>query len=150
MSDYSDILEKSWDEIPEPKLLPQGSYRLRLKSATSQTGKGKDGKPSVLFVYEAVEAMDDVDTAELAALGDKYDLSMNQLFYRVWLGSPNDAHRLRLLLIKHGIDVQGMSVADTLKAVVNSTVVAIVQQKQFQSAGELVTSNEPSSFAEDA
>lgn len=146
MADYADILNKSWDEIPEVVPVPKGSYLLKGQNATFQPAKGEDGSPSVLFVYRVKEPMDDVDTGELEALGANYDLEANRIFTRFWINDGSDWDKVRKHLAKHGVPLKG-NIADSLKEFKGAEVVAFVDQRNFtDNAGQSQTENTAANF----
>lgn len=147
MSDYADILSKSWAEIPEVELLPDGSYLLKGQSAKYQPAKQEDQTPAVLFIYKPKEAMDDVSAEELAALGDNYDIASNRIFAKFFVNDGADWDKVRKHLIKHGIDANSMSIEESLKAFKNSEVVALLSARSFtNNAGETQTENQATNF----
>ena len=146
MSDYADIVQQSWDEIPEVKVLPAGSWLLRGRNATYQPAKG-EGSPSVLFVYGVKEPMDDVDNAELAKLGTDYDVEANKIFTRFFIGDNSDWDKVRKHLEKHGVTTKGQSISDSLKGFQGSQVIAYVDQRSFtNNAGQPQVENTASNF----
>lgn len=81
---YDDILNRSWDELPIDKLLPDGTYILRARNANFQ--RGKEGKSSkVLFYFTVTEALDDVPQDALEALGADYDITENEVVKQSWV-----------------------------------------------------------------
>lgn len=141
-----EILDRSWDEIPVPKLLPVGSYLLKGRNASYVAGQGENS-PKALFFYVPKEAMDDVDANALSELGDDYDFAANQIVYTVWLETPRNWDELRNHLAKHGIDTKGKSVKESLKAFKGTEVIAYLNTRNFQNrAGETVTENNPTAF----
>jgi len=149
MSDnYEDILNQSWDQIPEAQTLPVGSYLLRGRNASYQPAKDADKSPVVLFVYQPKEPMDDVNEEELAALGENYDIADNKIFVRFYVDDNAQWDVVRNHLIKHGIDPKGKSIADSLKAFKGTEVIAYLDQRQYtNAAGEQVTQNDAKQFA---
>lgn len=147
MSDYKEILSKSWDEIPEAKALPVGSYLLKARNASFQPPKG-DNSPMVMFVYAPKEAMDDVNTDALAALGDNYDIADNRVFKTFFIETNADWDAVRKHIVKHGVDLKGKSLEEGLAAIKGTEVIAYLDQKTFTSkqTGELVTNNDPKEF----
>jgi hypothetical protein len=94
-----------------------------------------------------MEPMQDVDQGELDRLGTEYNFSENRVFHRIWLETGADKDRLRQHIVKHGIDVTGMTVGESLKAVKGTQVVAYLSQKQVTTkAGETRIENEPQNF----
>jgi hypothetical protein len=149
MSDnYEDILSQSWDNIPVPKALPVGSYLLKAGSASFQPAKDADKSPSVLFVHSPKEAMDDVDREALEGLGENYDIAGNRLFTRIFIETAADWDKVRNLVKKHGVDVAGKSIQDTLKAVRGREIIGYVDQNTYEdkTTGELRTGNNTKGF----
>ena len=147
---YADILNESWDNIQEVVVLPIGSWLLRTRNASLQPPKTEGGNPSVLFVYEPKEPMQDVDQEALDALGADYNYSENRVFFRVWLETGADKDRLRQHIMRHGVDLTGMSIGESLKAVKGTEVVAYLSQKQItnKGSGETRVENDPQNFVE--
>lgn len=144
MSSYTDIATQAWDNVPEIKLLPVGSYQLKCRGASIQAPKSAEGNSSVMITYEPTDAMDDVDMSEL---GDDYDMSGNRLFCRFWLSDAADLNRLRKHILAHGVDTKGMTVDESIKALKGSSVVAYVNTRQYVgSDGNSVTENVASGF----
>jgi hypothetical protein len=130
------VLKGSWGEIPEVKLLPGGTYRLRCRNVSFQAPKSEDGNPSVMFVYVPQETMDDVDQEALSELGPDYDIEENQLFERIWLERGADWDRLRKHLLKHGITEADLEEAgdieSSLKLAKGRDVLGLVIQRQYK------------------
>lgn len=147
--DYVNILEKSWGELPTPKVLPDGSWRIRNRGASYQAPKGEDGSPQVLFVYQPQEPMDDVDTEALSALGEGYDPAMNRIFTRFYINDASDWKRVMDHIAKHGVVIDpASSIKDTLKAVRNKDVIGYLTSRTFtDNAGQEQTTNEAKTFA---
>lgn len=147
MSDYIDIATTSWDEIPEKKTLPVGTYLLRARSAKYNEPKEEGKNGSVVFVYEPRMPMDDVNDDDLAELGQDYDLANNTIFYRIWIERQTDWQTVKKHLAKHGVDVSG-SIQDSFDAVKGKEVLAYLSTRTFTNgAGETVEDNDASNFA---
>ncbi len=151
MSDqnYADILNKSWDEIPEAKALPVGSYLLKGRNASYQPAKEAGKNPVVLFVYQAKEAMDDVNADELASLGENYSIEDNRIFHRFYIEGNPDWDNVRKHLVKHGVDLKGKTLEEGLKAFTGTEIIGYLDQNTFQSnaTGAMVTQNVVKDFA---
>jgi hypothetical protein len=130
MSDYADIANLSWDNIQEPKVLPIGTYLLKLRNVTFQPSKEEGKSPVVLFVHVPKEAMEDVRSDELEALGSEYDISENKLFTRVFIEDGSSWDQVRKLLAKHGVEVSG-GVEESFKKARNSEVLGYLDQRAF-------------------
>lgn len=148
-NNYEDILSQSWDEIPEEKTLPQGSYLLKLRGASFQPPKSEEGNASFLFVYSVKEPMDDVAQDDLEALGADYDFSVNRVFQRIWVEDARDYGRVRDNLAKLGTEVTGgVNIKDSLKAARGGEAIGYLTQRQY-TAGDGTTriSNEVQNLA---
>ena len=131
MSDYADIAELSWENIQEPKPLPEGTWLLRLRNAVFQPSKDADKSPTVMFVHVPKEPMSDVKTTELEALGAEYDTSENKIFTRIFIEDGSSWDQVRKLLAKHGVTVSG-NVQESLKKAKGSEVLAYLTIDRFQ------------------
>lgn len=146
--DYEDILNRSWDEIPEPEILPVGSYRLKSRGATFMEAKSDSQNDRVMFIYSAMEPLPDVDADALAALGD-YDISQNRLFYTVWIEGVQDWDKVRKHILKHNLEVvEKETPFETFKRMKGTEVIAWIDQRSYENkSGEMVESNDPTQFA---
>ena len=143
---YEDLMERSWDEIPEAMVVPVGTYRLRGIRAKFMPAKG-DKNDCFLFVYAPKEAWNDVDADELAALGD-YDITQNRCYARLWVETAKDWDNVRNHLKKHGVDPAGRSIKESLTAFEGTEVIAWLDQRSYtNSVGENETENDPKQFA---
>jgi hypothetical protein len=151
MSDYLDIAQTSWDEIPEVQTLPNGTYRLKARSASFKEPKEEGKNGSVLIVYTPTMAMDDVDEdqlAELAKDGNEYDLANNTIFHRIWIERPTDWKTVQKHIAKHGVDLKNKSLQEGLEALKGSEVLAYLSSRTFtDGAGETKEENVASQFA---
>lgn len=145
---YEDLLNRSWDDIPEPKLLPAGSWLLRGKNV-AMFPPSEEGKPARLaFFYNAKEPMDDVSQAELDALGEDYSFAENDIVKQFFINRNKDWDAVRKHLALHGIDTAGKSQADTFKAFGGTEVIAYLGTRTYTNGqGQTVIDNDASSFA---
>lgn len=147
MSDYADITNLSWEEIQEPQPLPVDTYLLKARNAVFQPSKDADKSPVVMFVYVPKEAMDDVKTDELAALGADYDIAENKIFARFYIEDGSSWDQVRKHLLKHGVEVSG-GILETLARVKGTEVLAYLEQKSFvRKDGSQGTANNATEFA---
>lgn len=145
--EYADILKRSWDDIPKPQLLPNGSWRMRAKNAKYVEAKATDQNPYALFVYAPLEPLADVDEDAIAEL-DGYDASQNRVFSRIWLETAADWDALRTHIRKHGIDTGSRTPEETLKAVKGTEIIAFLDRETFtDGSGEVREQNTASKFA---
>lgn len=155
---YESILAGSWDELPEEKLLPEGSYRLRGRNVVRMPPKEEGQSERVLFFYNVVEAMDDVDADELASLGDDYDITENEVVAQFFVGKKKDADRIRKHLDMHGIEIptkeqvakgaDPKTIDESFEEFKGSETIAWLKQDTYtDNAGNLRQDNKPSNFA---
>lgn len=130
MSDYADIASLSWDEIQEPKVLPVGTFLLKLRNVVFQPSKDADKSPVVMFVHVPKEPMEDVKTDELEALGPDYDIGENKLFTRIYIEDGSSWDQVRKLLAKHGVEATG-SIEESFKKAKGAEVLGYLEQKTF-------------------
>src|SRR5690606_4101030 len=126
--DYDDILNRSWDDIPIPQVLPLGSYLLRNRNVTYKPATDT-ASARVLFFYNVREPMDDVDADALAELGEDYDLSTNQVVASFFVESARDWDTVRNHLALHGVDLSGKTIREAFKEVRGKEVVAYLDQR---------------------
>ena len=155
---YEDLLENgSWDEIPTDKLLPEGNYLLKGKNAVVVEPKEKGQSKRVLFFYNVIEAMEDVDADELAALGEDFDITEKEVVAQFFVSKRNDMDRIRYHLLAHGVDVPTpedvargapkKSIPESFKEFKGTEVVAFLKQNTFtDNSGEVRQDNRPSAF----
>lgn len=148
MSDYASIMTTSWDELPKPKLLPEGSWYVKGRNAAYIEPKG-DGSPKVVFFYKVVEPMTDVSAVALEALGADYDFSINDLVHTIYVESTADWQKKVLPhLAKHSGFVPGPNPQEALKNFKGTEVVTYLGQRQWQdkTTGEEHIDNAMSGF----
>lgn len=144
---YTDILNRSWDDIPEAKLLPIGTWLLRGNNVGVFPPKEEGQSVRVAFFYQAKEPMDDVDEGDLAALGEDYAYSENDVVKQFFINRNKDWDAVRKHLELHGIDSKGKTQIETFKAFKGAEVLAFIDTKTFTSAsGETRTENDPKTF----
>lgn len=99
--DYSDIVGLSWDNIQQPRNLPGGTYLFVLRNMSFVPAKEEGKNPQVIFVHSPKEAMSDVDSDELAKLGEDYDISENKIFTRQFIEDGSSWAAVARLAAKH-------------------------------------------------
>lgn len=132
MNEYDELYNRTWADIPEPKTLPEGSWVLKATSAARKNNEDNDKMgPTVNVVFSVVEPMNDVDTGELDALGDNYDVTGNKIFHKFFLrdgGSEN----VRKFLKNLGIYDETLTPDENLKLVKGQQVVAFLGQRPYK------------------
>ncbi len=146
---YDDILDRSFNELQDDKLLPFGRWVLRLRNAHFMLPRGEARSAQVLFFYTPVEATEDVDADELEALGEDYDVTENQIVMTVWIEGNRSWKDLMRHLEKHaGVDWEAGSIREVIKkGVKGSEVTAEIGSRTYENNfGELVEENVASNF----
>lgn len=154
VADYGDILDTVWDDIPEDKLLPTGSWLLKGRNAAyvapSEKSDGSVINGKVLFFYTPKSPQEGVDAGELEDLGPEYDVTENQVTYTIWVEFNRDWDKVRKHLALHGVTVEGQPIKKSLKDFKGTEVVAHVDVGTFdrKSNGliEKVTQNVATDF----
>ena len=150
---YEAILARGWGEIPKPQFLPDGSYRFRCTGGKAHAPKTPDGSTRVVLGFEPQEAMEDVDSVALAALGDNYDISENVIWVTVWLQKATDYAKLRNIMEKCGLnldDYQGKDGFDnSLKAMKGMECHGyVITGTEKSPSGEMVPANKIITYAD--
>lgn len=144
--DYDDILNRSWDEIPEPTLLPDGDYLLKSRGAKYHAAEGTRNA-RINFGYEVVEPVSIDDPDAQAELGEGYDFGENDIFFTIWVERLKDWAGVRRHLGAHGMELDGVNVQDALKSVKETLVVARIGTRSYVNKnGEEVTENTATNF----
>lgn len=146
--DYDDILNKSFDDLQDDKVLPTGDWILRLRNGAfvPPREQGKSGK--VLFFYRVVEPGDDIDPSDLDALGDNYDYTENEVVFTVWVEGSKDWKDVRNHLRKHkGVDFDGTILDVVKKGARGAEVLARLDEETYENSfGEIVPRNKAGNF----
>ena len=149
---YSDILNRQWDDIPEPALLPDGTYVLKCQNVgffpAPKPEEGEEKKSDrVTFFYGVKEAMDDVRQDDLDALGENYDMANNDVTKNFWINREKDWTQVKRHLALLGVDTKGKSQPETFKEARGAEVLAFLGTREFtNNAGETIVQNEPRDF----
>ncbi len=146
---YDDILDKSFDELQDDKVLPLGDWLLRLRNAAFIPPREEGMSGRVLFFYRPVEPMDDVDVDEIEAMGEDYDFSENQIVFQVWIEGNRSWRDVLRHLKKHaGVDFTVGSIREVLKkGVQGSEITAELGERTYENSfGDLVNENTAMNF----
>lgn len=99
-SNFTNILSKPATDFERPKPLPQGTYLMNVKPGYRLDESTKKKTPFVEFLCDVVEALKDVDAAELAEAGGVAGKIVKATFYL----TDDAAYRLREFLETLGLD----------------------------------------------
>lgn len=131
---YAEVLNRAWDDIPQPKNLPDGSWLLRLKNVGFFAGdKEKETYDRVTFFVEPREAMDDVRPEDITALGEDYDLSNSDFPVQVTIFRDRDWQKvLKILGFFNVKPEKGESQIDTFKRATGAEAIGYVTTRRYQ------------------
>ena len=136
MASYDEILNAAMDEVAEPENVPEGTYRSGIVTAKFKAPKDDNSDPFIMFVYSPIEAQDDVDADQLAALED---LESERVFHRFYLADKRDYWNLNRHLDKFGVDYRGLTRQQALEeAVGNEALVTIEHSDRDDGEGVYV------------
>lgn len=150
VNDYGDIIDMAWDDLPEDKLLPTGTWLLGGRNAAYV--KGQQGKNSkVLFFYVAKEPNKGIDPTEYELFIEDYDMNESQVVYTIWIEFNRDWRKVQRHLAIHGITDTTMSLKKSLKAFRGTEVMAHVEPRTYDvtrnGVVESVTENSATNFS---
>lgn len=149
MSNYEDILNRPWGDLPEPQTLPEGSWLLRGVFLKFNGGDEENNKPPFVNLgFRAEEAMDDVSADDLAALGENYDVGAGLIFKRLNLDGQDGWEQLRTIQKKMGAYDPSKSPVDGAKDFNGKAVVGYLKVRKYtdKNTGEEKTVNDIVSF----
>lgn len=146
-ANYDELLNRSWDEIPEPKTLPGGNWLLELRNIAYK-GPTDTANAKVLVFLTPKQPSEDVDSSALADLGDEYDVSENQIVHTFWVEHQRDWQAVRNFLTMLGVDMKGKSQIESFKAAKGGEIMGYLDERTYtNSAGQLVTENIVKAFS---
>lgn len=149
--DYDELINRTWEDVPEPELLPEGGWLLVGTNVGLVKPKKEGDKLRILWSYKPKEPVA-VAQELLDELGD-YDFTVNTLTFTQWIEAPSDWDEVRKHAHKHGFEIDPKArivengKLSFSKAFRGSEVVADVGQKPFtRSSGESTMENTLSKF----
>lgn len=137
---FAEIASKRVEEVERPPLPPVGTYRFRVTKVPESTKSQDEQWEFLRFNCKAIEALDNVDTAEYP--GDISNIMLSKSFV---FNSADEAafettlFQLRQFCEKHLKCVEeGMTIAEMLNASVNAEFLGDVrwQQDKRDQSGE--------------
>lgn len=151
MSSYEDLLKKSYDELPEEKNLPVGTWRLRGRSAGFMKPNSPDQNARCVFFYVPQEPMDNVSPDALSEITEE-DIANAEVTATFWIEKPKHLRAVVDHMEKHGIEVEkgvplGEAIMAGMKKFKGCEVLAHLDIRTFQNRdGGTETENKPSQF----
>lgn len=100
MSNFASILSRPVTDFERPKPMPQGTYVMVTSGVPRQDKSNKKQTPFVEFTCNVLAAGEDVDAAELAAMGGIAGKQMKATYYL----TDGSTYRLREFLGHLGLD----------------------------------------------
>lgn len=135
MTNFEEILNRGFDELPEPKPLPNGKYLLKGRFAGAFEYENKDTGDvgARISITDEVVKPYDADTAaaaeaELGKDGWK-GKAVESTFY---VTNMEEERKVWDHLAKRGIEVNGKSLEDALKEVRGTTIVGSVRTRNYE------------------
>lgn len=129
MANFIDILSKPAEKIERPKSRPPGSY-LCIVNGPHRTKKVND-KLVVSIVFKTMQAMEDVDQAELAAAGGVGNTLTQDYFLTTNDGNDNSWGLLQFLEDHLGIEKAGKSLGQMLAEAPGKQVLVNTAQEMY-------------------
>jgi hypothetical protein len=154
MSDsYEDILNMTWEDVPEAVTLPVGPYRVKGKflSYRAAADEGQNDRFSLSFVVQG--PLEGVDEDALAQLGEDYDFAANQVEKTVWIENRASWGEVAKTLRTVGVEPSGSifeqdgKVSKALQRAFRGVEVgAHLGERTYEKDGEMRTTNTLSKF----
>lgn len=135
--DYDDLLNRTWEEIPQEQVLPVGDWLLKGQNAAFIKPKDESQSPKVLFSYTAQQPVE-VDEDELNELSESgYDIEITKLSFTIFINDASSWHDVKAHLEAHGLTMEGKIFDDKGKLAFNkafrkSQVVAYLEQDHWE------------------
>jgi len=144
--DLGNILDRSWDDMPEVQLLPNGTYTLAVRNIAYMAPKdaGQNGKVVAFFIPKT--PLSDVDEDKLAGLGADYDITENEVTATFWIERNRDWQPVKDLLKALGVDTDGQTFKESFKAARKKEVNGYVDTRSYTGRNGTVTSNVATAF----
>lgn len=125
MSDnYDEILNRTWEEVPELQLLKTGGWLVKGRSVALIRPKDEGKSLKVLFGFKAEQPVS-VAQDLLDEMGD-YDFTANDLNYTMYVETAADWDKVRKFLDIFGVEV------DKKKPIIDSATGKLSFSKDFQ------------------
>ena len=136
-------LARTREEVPEPRDLPNGTWRFKSTNAKYYPEKD-DASAYIQIVLIPTAAQDDVDTNEL----EGFDMEVTRVFHRAWMADARDEWAFWELVAKFGIKHSGRTLADILPEFAKGYEVMATAEQKFAKDGERIMVNlKPNTFS---
>lgn len=142
------LMDTDYENLPEVmETIPTGTWRLRAKNGFYKEANGDQKAKAGIFIIP-VEPYSDVDPEALAAAGDDYDFTNNQIVFSRNIENLRDLQEFLKVVKAFGVDLVGHSPRNAItKAIRGKEAVASVGTRSYtsQTRGQ-VTENTVSNF----
>lgn len=136
MPTFSSILDESPEEVLRPKPLPVGTYLCRVSGPVKYDKSQKKGTEFSEFTLIPIDALDDVDSDELAEAGGIDGKTLRNTFYH----TEDAIYRLDEFHEHCGIDLSdGNSRRARNDEVINAEVLAVVKHTPSDDGSRVYT-----------
>lgn len=133
---YEDLLKQSFDELPVDKLLPGGSWHLRVRNASFLKPKTADDQAKWFVVVQGKEPMDDVDMDAVKEAFPDGDYGVSEIPITFWLRKPSDLTKFINFMSLCGVVVERPfsveKVNSLLKSLKNTEFLGMVGNRMRQ------------------
>lgn len=130
---FESILDTPADKVERPKPLPAGTYSAIVRGMPEHGVSAQKKTPFVRFTYAVQEAFDDVDEAELVALGGLQDKSIRDTYYT----TPDSLFRLTDALEAMGINLDDKTVRAALDETPNCSLNIVVSHRTPEGSDQI-------------
>ena len=131
-NEFSDILNKSFDDIKFPKV-PVGTYVGVVKGMPRFDVSTKKGTPFAEMTIQLHQAMDDVDPDDLEEYeAEEGSISEKQMPLTFWYKSEGGMNRLKAFVQNCGVDLKGHTPQSALEACQGKTLLVEVKHVNSQ------------------
>ena len=136
MSSWNDIANRVAEDVPEPCLTPEGTWRLRVTTAKLIPPKG-EGSGQALYGLKPVEPQEDVDPGASEAYFESEDDT--PVWAKFWLGGGSRDEHKHLMFVRNklGVNTTSRTAKEYVAASIGMEVIATVSHSVPQEEGDL-------------
>lgn len=141
------LMDTAYENLPDVlETIPGGTWRLRNRNAAFKEATEKENS-KFLFFYIPVAPSEDVDPEALAAAGDDYDYTNNQIVVTHYVETLRDLKKVMAFIALHGIDLEGLTAKQAAKKVKGKEIMANIGSRSYEGQFGTVNSNTANAFA---
>lgn len=141
------LMDADYANLPEVlETIPTGTWKFRAKNGFYKEASGDQKAKAGIFLIP-VEPYSDVDPEELAAAGEGYDYTNNQIVFSRQLENLRDLQQFLQIVKAFGVDLNDYTPRNAIKTgVKGKEVVASVGKRSYEGRMGHVTENTVSNF----